>query len=150
METAVDRAVTSSRKVLKARPTKAAKTGGKLRLKTLEWIDNRTLASRRARQLINAMEIDLGGSEHLTEGARQLVQRAAVLGTYIESTEAQWLAGETVELNDYLMMVNAQRRVLATIGIDRRSRDVTPRTLDDIAKEIDAEEDAAEDGDPDP
>ena len=44
----------------------------------------------------------------------------------IESCEARWLAGETVELADYLAAINAQRRVLATIGLERRPRDVTP------------------------
>ena len=104
-------------------PTKAA---GKLRLLTLGHLDGRTAAARRARELIEAIEADLGGGDRLTEGARQLVQRAAVLGTYIESCEAQWLAGEAVELADYLAAINSQRRVLATIGLERRSRDVTP------------------------
>jgi hypothetical protein len=77
-------------------PSKAA---GKLRLLTLGHLDGRTAAARRARELIEAIETDLGGGDRLTEGSRQLVQRAAVLGTYIESCEAQWLAGEAVELS---------------------------------------------------
>jgi hypothetical protein len=104
-------------------PSKAA---GKLRLLTLGHLDGRTAAARRARELIEAIEADLGGGDRLTEGSRQLVQRAAVLGTYIESCEAQWLAGEAVELADYLAAINAQRRVLATIGLERRARDITP------------------------
>jgi hypothetical protein len=91
----------------------------------LGHLDGRTAAARRARELIEAIETDLGGGDRLTEGSRQLVQRAAVLGTYIESCEARWLAGETVELADYLAAINAQRRVLATIGLERRPRDVT-------------------------
>ena len=62
----------------------------------------------------------------LAEGARQLVQRAAVLGAFIESCEAKWLGGEAVPLADYLAAINSQRRVLATIGLERRARDVTP------------------------
>jgi hypothetical protein len=104
-------------------PTKAA---GKLRLLTLGHLDGRTAAARRARELIEAIESDLGGGDRLTEGSRQLVQRAAVLGTYIESCEAQWLAGEAVELADYLAAINSQRRVLATLGLQRVARDVTP------------------------
>jgi hypothetical protein len=102
-------------------PSKAA---GKLRLLTLGHLDGRTAAARRARELIEAIEADLGGG--VTEGSRQLVQRAAVLGTYIESCEAQWLAGEAVELADYLAAINSQRRVLATLGLQRVARDVTP------------------------
>jgi hypothetical protein len=69
------------------------KAGGKLRLLTLGHLDGRTAAARRARELIEAIELDLGGSDHLSEGSRQLVQRAAVLGTFIESCEVQWLGG---------------------------------------------------------
>jgi len=106
------------------RHSKAVKNGGKLKLQTLATLDGRTLASRRAHALIEAIENDLGGGGRLSEGARQLVQRAAVLGTFIENCEVRWLAGEQVELGDYLASVNAQRRVLATIGIERRPREV--------------------------
>jgi hypothetical protein len=49
-----------------------------------------------------------------------------VLGAFIESCEAKWLGGEAVALADYLAAINSQRRVLATIGLERRARDVTP------------------------
>jgi hypothetical protein len=49
-----------------------------------------------------------------------------VLGAYIESCEVKWLGGEAVDLADYLAAINSQRRVLATIGLERRARDVTP------------------------
>jgi hypothetical protein len=118
------------------------KDAGKLRLLTLGHLDQRTSAARRCRQLIEAIETDLGGSDRLSEGSRQLVQRAAVLGTYIESCEALWLGGKAVDLADYLAAINSQRRVLATVGLERRSRDVTPTVdqyvagLDDAAEEV--------------
>ena len=108
-----------------------SKAGGKLRVMTLAHLDGRTLAAKRARALVDAIEADLGGAANLSEGARQLVQRAAVLGTFIESCEAQWLAGQPVELADYLAAVNNQRRVLATIGIERRARDITRHEIED-------------------
>jgi hypothetical protein len=97
-----------------------------VRLLTLGHLDGRTAAARRARELIEAIQTDLGGGDRLSEGERQLVQRAAVLGAYIESCEVKWLGGEVVDLADYLAAINAQRRVLATIGLERRARDVTP------------------------
>jgi hypothetical protein len=109
------------------------KAGGKLRLLTLGHLDGRTAAARRARELIEAIELDLGGSDHLSEGSRQLVQRAAVLGTFIESCEVQWLGGVAVDLADYLAAINSQRRVLATIGLERRAREVTPSVNDYLA-----------------
>jgi hypothetical protein len=117
---------------------RAPDTGQKLRLLTLDALDGRTAAAKRTRDLIAAIESDLGGGEHLTEGTRQLVQRGAVLGAFIEDCEARWITGESVEVNEYLAAINAQRRVLATIGLERRQRDVTP-SLADIARQIEDE-----------
>lgn len=80
----------------------------------------------RARGLIANIESDLGRSDHLSTGQRQLVQRAAVLGALCESYEASWITGEPVVIEAYRAGINTQRRVLATLGLERRSRDVTP------------------------
>ena len=101
------------------------KSAAKVRLLTLDALDQRTSAARRAHDLIAGIEADLGGADRLSEGSRQLVQRAAVLGAYIENCEAQWLGGAAVDLAGYLAAINAQRRVLATIGLERRTRDVS-------------------------
>jgi hypothetical protein len=114
---------------------KSVTRAGKVRLMTLDQLDGRTAAARRARDLIEAIEGDLGGSDRLSESARQLVQRAAVLGAFIENCETQWLGGNAVELADYLAAINAQRRVLATIGLKRVARDVSGSTLGDLMRE---------------
>lgn len=113
----------------------AAKPSGKLRCMTIADLDGRTLACRRAHSLVRTIESNLP-PDQLTEGTRQLVQRAAVLGTYIESCEAQWLAGEDIELADYVLAVNAQRRVLATIpgALSRNARLVTTSLAETLAK----------------
>jgi hypothetical protein len=97
----------------------------KVRLLTLEHLDGRTAAARLVRDLVAAMEEDLGGSDRLTAGQHQLVQRAAVLGAFIENCEARWIAGEQFDTAEYLAAINVQRRVLVTIGLSRRARDVT-------------------------
>jgi hypothetical protein len=58
------------------------------------------------------------------------VVRAAVLSSLIGDLEAKYLTGGELPLADYLNSINVQRRVLATIGLERRARDVTP-TLDE-------------------
>jgi hypothetical protein len=120
----------------------AKKARVKLRsLKTLDSLDGRTLASRHAYAVKGRLEADLGGGDHLTEGQRRLIQRAAVLDAIIESDETNWLSGQTVDINLFLAAINAQRRVLTTLGLDRRSRDVTPPgsglDLDAIEAEVD-------------
>jgi hypothetical protein len=86
-------------------------------------------ASRRAACLVSGLESDLGGGDRITVSERQLVQRAAVLGAMIEHQEALWLAGEAIDVASHLAAINAQRRVLATIGLERRCRDVTTPSL---------------------
>ncbi len=110
-----------------------AKGSGKTRLLTLDALDGRTAAAKRARDLIAALEADLGGADHLSVGQQQLVQRVAVLGALAEDYEARWIAGEQVEVGEYLSAINVQRRVLATLGLERRARDVTPRLADILA-----------------
>lgn len=122
-----------------------ASPAGKQRLLTLDHLDGRTLAARRARELIESIETDLGGGDRITEGQRQLIQRAAVLGTCIESCEARWLAGEPVEMAEYLAAVNAQRRVLVTLGLERRARDVTPSLSEYMATRAAEKTDAGSD-----
>jgi hypothetical protein len=127
---------------------------GKVVLKTLDHLDGRTLAARRAHELIRAISRDLTGednSNQLSEGTRQLVQRAAMLGAMVESNEACWLSGDTVDLALYFSALNNQRRILVTLGLDRRAKDVTPPTVEaylahmakqkeDKQREADAEE----------
>ena len=93
---------------------------------TLDDLDGRTLAARRAKSLVESIEIDLGGSDRLTAAQRELVTRAAVMGALLEDKETRLLMGKRSDLSNYLATVNAQRRVLETLGLSRRMRDVTP------------------------
>lgn len=108
---------------------------------TLDHLDGRTAAAKRARDLVAAIECDLGGSDHLSEAEKQMVQRAAVLGAVIEHAEAMCLAGAEVDMGEYLAAINAQRRVFMTVGLERRARDVTPHVFDYL--KADAEDVAA-------
>ena len=47
------------------------------RLMTLASLDGRTTTAKRVAGLIERFKSDLGGDENLTEGQRQLIQRAA-------------------------------------------------------------------------
>jgi hypothetical protein len=97
---------------------------GKVRLVTLDDIDGRTLAARRASSLVAAIEADVGTD--LSAAERQLAQRAGVLGAFLEDAEARWISGQPFDLGLYCTGLNAQRRVLETLGIKRQPRNVTP------------------------
>ena len=106
---------------------------GKTRLRTLDELDGRTHAAQHAKELVSRLVVDLGGSQQVTVGRHELIKRAAVLGALIEDCEVRWLRKEPVEINDYLAAINAQRRVLVSIGLERRARDVT--SLGDILRD---------------
>jgi hypothetical protein len=126
----------------KRRRRDSRRSHGKAKLLTLDRLDKRTAAAQRAMELVRSFTASMGGADRLSEGAKQLVQRAAVLGTYIEATEVKWLRGEPIELLDLLAAINAQRRCIETIGAaTRQARDITPSVADYVAHLV--EKDAA-------
>ncbi len=95
---------------------------GKARLLTLSDLDGRTAAAREALQLVASIETDLGGD--LTAGEQQLATRAALLGAIVSDFETRWVAGEQIPLSDYFAACNVQRRILATLGLQRRPKQI--------------------------
>jgi hypothetical protein len=85
-----------------------------------------------ARRLVETLSSDMGND--LSEAQRQLVQRAALVGAIVADFEARWVAGQPVQLSEYLAACNVQRRILVTLGLRRQARDVTP-SLDEILDE---------------
>jgi len=98
---------------------------GRARLITLDALDGRTAAAQNARALIASLTESMGGEAALSVGERELVTRAALLSAIVTDFETRWVAGESVPLVEYLQTVNTMRRVLSTLGLRRRPRDVT-------------------------
>jgi hypothetical protein len=106
----------------------------KLRLRTLADLDKRTTAARAALELRDAITSDLGGDATLTAMKRAIVHNSAVLGAMLEDMAIAYLAGEGADLSLYATLANAQRRLLADLGLERSARDVTP-SLHDYLKD---------------
>jgi hypothetical protein len=100
---------------------------GKIRPLVMSDLDRRTGAAKRARDLVREIHEDLGGEDRLAVATRQIVQRAALLGTLAEDLETRWLLGEQIDSGSLCAVANAQRRLLEAVGIKRVPRDVTPR-----------------------
>jgi hypothetical protein len=95
--------------------------------KLLPMTDGRSVTARRFKDLVEDIAADLGGRAMLSEGERQLVRRAALLSAECERHEALSARGEAgFDIELYVVMTNALRRVLETVGLRRVSRDVTP------------------------
>jgi hypothetical protein len=94
---------------------------GATRLINLDEIDGRTVVCKEAHRLIRVLTSEAGDP---TTGQQQLITRAALLGAMVADFEARLVSGEKINLGDYLATVNTQRRVLATLGLERRTKDV--------------------------
>jgi hypothetical protein len=112
---------------------------GRVVLRTLDDLDGRTMASRRAFALVRAIEDDLGGSDRLATGEREIIKRSAVLGAMAEDLEARWLSGQEIDPGELCVLANCQRRLLEAVGLRRVPRNVTPSVAAYVAH-LDAED----------
>jgi hypothetical protein len=99
---------------------------------------------RRYRDLIADHVADLGGEDNLSTAELALVRRASMMILQTEMMEQRWQEnnGEASpkQIETYQRTVNTLRRVLETLGLQRRQKDVTPTTLRprDLDRLIDA------------
>jgi hypothetical protein len=94
-------------------------------------LDQRSSMCRRLRDLIALHVQDLGGTDNVSEAEQRLVRRAAMLTLQLELMEQRWAANEDEvvspqALDAYQRMTGALRRVLESLGLKRRARDVAP------------------------
>ena len=84
---------------------------------------------RRYRDLIADHVSDLGGKDAISEAEKVLVRRAAMLCLQTELMETRWAEnnGEASpkQIETYQRTVNTLRRLLESLGLQRRPKDVT-------------------------
>lgn len=91
--------------------------------------DARPAWARRLRDVWSLHLSDLGGPDAVSEAERSLSRRAAILTIELERLEAGFSktddpSPESLDL--YQRMTNTLRRLLETLGIQRRPKDITP------------------------
>jgi hypothetical protein len=100
-------------------------------------VDGRSSTMRRYRDLIQLHVSDLGGEDLISESERRLIRRAAMLTLQCELLDAKFalLEGEAsvIDLDRYQRASNSLRRLLQSLGLQRRAKDVT--TLGDLLRE---------------
>jgi hypothetical protein len=121
-----------------ARPprTRSAVTNGRRLFVTG---DGNSAWSRRYRDLIAGHVGDLGGDDLLSEAQRSLIKRASAIECELEQLEGKLSSGETIDLDAFTRAASHLRRILETLGIERRQRDVTPslsRYIESRATEV--------------
>jgi hypothetical protein len=99
------------------RPASAVTSGRKL---FFEGADPNSEFSRRFRDLAGHHVADLGGQGALSAAKLSLCRRAAALEVALEVMESRMSAGEEVNLDSYGRAASHLRRILETLGIERK------------------------------
>jgi hypothetical protein len=95
----------------------------------LPGVDGRSAWIRRCKDVIEAHLSDLGGEDNTSAAERSIIRRASVMTVELERMEAAFaVAGEAKpeQLDLYQRTAANLRRLLESIGLQRRTKDVTP------------------------
>jgi hypothetical protein len=98
----------------------------------LPGVDLRSATARRYRDLYEAMCVDQGGIERLSQARLQLIRRFAAASVLAEAMEARLAAGLPVDVTEFSTLASTAVRIAQRIGLDRRARNVTPSLQDYI------------------
>jgi hypothetical protein len=96
-------------------------------------VDGRTFWVRRFRDLLALHTRDLGGDAAISEAERAILRRGTCMIVELERMEMLFAqAGEATphQLELYQRTANTLRRLLESLGLQRRARDITPDPLD--------------------
>lgn len=107
----------------------------------LPGVDNRSRWARLFKDVRGMLIQHLGGEDRMSAPQHSLCRRVATFEAELVHMEADFAAsresGETPaqsELDLYSRMTSAQRRILDTLGLDRKAFDVTPPLTAYLAK----------------
>jgi hypothetical protein len=116
----------ASSAIVASKPTHQSKvTNGSA---VLPGVDHRSVWMRRLRDLIALHVADLGGDAVVSAAEHSVVRRAATMTVELERMEAMFaVAGEATsdQLDLYSRVAGNLRRLLESVGMSRRPRDVT-------------------------
>jgi hypothetical protein len=112
------------------RATYERKSHGRTRVSNrhdiLPDVDGRSLIARRYRDIANAMAVDQGGADRLSEAKLQLIRRFSAAAVLAERMEARLARGETIDIQEHALLCSTLTRLVQRIGVDRIPRDISP------------------------
>ena len=97
-------------------------------------LDGRSSSARRFRDLVAAFISDSAGIENVSEIRLNLIRRLAATVVAAETMEARMIDGEDVDIAT-LELASTTVRISSRLGLERRSRDVTPPDPLEYARE---------------
>jgi len=96
------------------------------RVELFAGVDGRSLIARRYRDIANAMAVDMGGADRLSEAKLQLVRRFSATAVLAEGLEAKLVRGEQIDIQEHALLCSTLTRLVQRIGVDRIPRDISP------------------------
>lgn len=96
-------------------------------------VDGRSREARRYRDVYAGLVSHLGGDDIVTEPRRHLAKRASALVVWCEVEESKLATSADMDIATYTTAINALRRLLGDLGLERVARDVSPPLADYLA-----------------
>src|SRR5246500_810037 len=92
----------------------------------LPGLDGRSASARRFRDLVTAFVVDMGGLDRCSEIRLGLLRRLAATTVQAEMLEARMVNGEAIDIAILCTLASTTVRLRQALGLERRTRDVTP------------------------
>jgi hypothetical protein len=102
------------------------------RTKGADIVDGRSAYMRRFKDLMRMHHADLGGIDNLSEAEQAIIRRAVTLIIILERLEFDFAASDELKtpsaasITQYSQVANTVKRLLESLGLKRRSKDITP------------------------
>lgn len=91
----------------------------------IDSLDRRTSIAKAVNERMTMLTSDLGGMDMLSYQQRSLCKRAIWLEALIEQQEADLAKGKEVDQGRLTQAINTFMGLLKTLGLERKSKDVT-------------------------
>lgn len=98
----------------------------------LNNVDGRSIVFRRYREILASLVSDMGGDP--SEAQEQIARRAASLAIWCESQDEGAANGNPIDVAAYTTASNSLRRLLESLGLERKARNVTPTIAEYAAR----------------
>jgi hypothetical protein len=102
----------------------------------LPGIDQRSACIRRCKDVIALHLADMGGADNVSAAEHSIIRRAAVMTVELEQLEVKFALdqGNAHDIDLYIRGSGSLRRLLETIGLQRRAKDIGP-TLGELLRD---------------
>jgi hypothetical protein len=92
--------------------------------------------ARRWFDITQGLVSDAGGRDRMSEAKFALCKRAAALQCELEQLEGRLSQGEEVDLDKFGRAASHLRRILESLGLDRKPRNITPPSIEEYARHV--------------